>query len=167
MKILDSIMSILMMIGGALLCGIRNTEFDCMPIGVVVIALGFIVIVWIIIENLIDRVMSNHNRKNDIIINFPKRERPAEKEEETDLGMEMDVGQLPKGIDFAVYQADKTYNDMLKEQIKKETLQYWIRYLYGLWTTFGRSNPEFMLENLKFIAKEYGFELEQENNDEQ
>ena len=82
------------------------------------------------------------------------------------IGLEIDVEHLPADMDFIVYEADKTYNQKLKEQIERETLEYWIRYLYQLWKTFGQNDPQFILQNLQYIAKQHNFSLEGENVDE-
>lgn len=47
------------------------------------------------------------------------------------VGLEIDIKKLPDNIDFVVFQADKTYNDKLTEQIRKETLQDVLSFLWG------------------------------------
>lgn len=82
-------------------------------------------------------------------------------------GMEIDVKKLPANLDFVVYEADETFNEKLKAQIRKDTAKEILRELFDDAKEMAKDkNYDFaiayirMKTILRFKAKEYGVEVD-------
>lgn len=86
MKVFDNIISVLMTVVGAILCGIPDKmEFNLLPLGIVFILLGILMILWELIDGVVDRVITARDRKTDVIINLNKPKQDNEKKQDCEI----------------------------------------------------------------------------------
>lgn len=86
MKVFDYIIPLLMTIVGAIICGIpHKMEFNLLPLGIVFIILGIIMILWELIDGVVDRVITARDRKTDVIINLNKPKQNNEKKQDCEI----------------------------------------------------------------------------------
>lgn len=74
MKIFETILFIIEILLGALICGLpeNNAGINLCPLGIVLIISGFMVLAGCAVESVVEKILKARNRETNIIVNLPK-----------------------------------------------------------------------------------------------